>query len=274
MRSPRSSPARRVGFEALGSPTSSGRKSARDGADLVPTKGLVETLRSVKDESELASIRRAAAIVDAVYEALSHETIVGRTEVEVAWWLERTMREHGAEALAFDSIVAAGVNGSRPHADPADVAIEEGTLVTVDMGCVVDGYRSDCTRTFATGDLPAQLEEAYGLVAQAQLDGLAAVRAGAFGPDVDAASRVGIAEAGLADAYGHGLGHGVGLDIHEAPNLRPESTDTLAVGNVVTVEPGLYLPGVGGCRIEDLVAVTEDGCEILSSFTKEMLVVA
>ena len=228
----------------------------------------------VKDESELESIRRAAAIVDAVYEALSHETIVGRTEVEVARWLERTMREHGAEALAFDSIVAAGVNGSRPHADPADVAIEAGTLVTVDMGCVVDGYHSDCTRTFATGDLPAQLEEAYGLVAQAQLDGLAAVRAGAFGPDVDAASRVAIAEAGLADAYGHGLGHGVGLDIHEAPNLRPESTDTLAVGNVVTVEPGLYLPGVGGCRIEDLVVVTEDGCEILSSFTKEMLVVA
>ena len=153
------------------------------------------------------------------------------------------MREHGADALAFDSIVAAGVNGSRPHADPADVPIEAGTLVTVDMGCVVDGYRSDCTRTFATGDLPAQLEEAYGLVAQAQLDGLAAVRAGAFGPDVDAASRVAIAEAGLADAYGHGLGHGVGLDIHEAPNLRPESTDTLAVGNVVTVEPGLYLTG-------------------------------
>ena len=184
------------------------------------------------------------------------------------------MREHGAQALAFDSIVAAGVNGSRPHADPADVPIEEGTLVTVDMGCVVDGYHSDCTRTFATGDLPAQLEEAYGLVAQAQLDGLAAVRAGAFGPDVDAASRVAIGAAGLADAYGHGLGHGVGLESNEAPALRPESTDTLAVGNVVTVEPGLYLPGVGGCRIEDLVAVTENGCEIISSFTKELLVVA
>ena len=212
----------------------------------------------VKDDSELKSIRRAAAIVDAVYEALSHESIIGRTEVEVAQWLERMMREHGAQALAFDSIVAAGVNGSRPHADPADVAIEAGTLVTVDMGCVVDGYHSDCTRTFATGDLPAQLEEVYGLVAQAQLDGLAAVRAGAFGPDVDAASRVAIGAAGLAEAYGHGLGHGVGLDSNEAPALRPESTDTLAVGNVITVEPGLYLPGVGGCRIEDLVAVTEE----------------
>ncbi len=265
---------RRVGFEALRISYLQWEKIGSGGAELVPTRGLVETLRMVKDEGELASIRRAASIVDAVYEALSRESIVGRTEVDVAWWLERTMREHGADALALDSIVAAGVNGSRPHADPADVPIAEGTLVTVDMGCVVDGYRSDCTRTFATGELPAQLEEAYGLVAQAQLDGLAAVRAGAFGPDVDAASRVAIGAAGLADAYGHGLGHGVGLDIHEAPNLRPESTDTLAVGNVVTVEPGLYLPGIGGCRIEDLVAVTEDGCEIISSFTKEMQVVA
>jgi Xaa-Pro aminopeptidase len=265
---------KRVGFEALKIPYLQWETIGSHGAELVPTRGLVETLRRVKDEGELASIRRAAAIVDAVYEALSHETIIGRTEVDVAWWLERTMREHGAEGLAFEPIVAGGLNGSRPHADPADAPIEEGTLVTVDMGCVVDGYRSDCTRTFATGDLPAELEEAYGLVAQAQLDGLAAVRAGAFGPDVDAASRVAIAAAGLADAYGHGLGHGVGLDIHEAPNLRPESTDTLAVGNVVTVEPGLYLPGVGGCRIEDLVVVTEDDCEIVSSFTKEMLVVA
>ena len=265
---------KRVGFEALKIPYLQWETIGSHGAELVPTRGLVETLRRVKDEGELASIRRAAAIVDAVYEALSLETIIGRTEVDVSWWLERTMREHGAEGLAFDPIVAGGLNGSRPHADPADVPIDEGTLVTVDMGCVVDGYRSDCTRTFATGDLPAELEEAYGLVEKAQLDGLAAVRAGAFGPDVDAASRVAIAAAGLAGAYGHGLGHGVGLDIHEAPNLRPESTDTLAVGNVVTVEPGLYLPGVGGCRIEDLVVVTEDGCEIVSSFTKEMLVVA
>ena len=264
---------KRVGFEALKISYLQWEKIRSGGAELEPTRGLIETLRYVKDDSELKSIRRASAIVDAVYEALSHETIIGRTEVEVAQWLERMIREHGAQALAFDSIVAAGVNGSRPHADPTDVPIEEGTLVTVDMGCVVDGYHSDSTRTFATGDVPAHLEEVYGLVAQAQLDGLAAVRAGAFGPDIDAASRVGIAAAGLGDAYGHGLGHGVGLESHEAPALRPESTDTLAVGNVVTVEPGLYLPGVGGCRIEDLVLVTEDGCEVLSSFTKELLVV-
>ncbi len=265
---------RRIGFEAIKISYLQWETIGSHGAELVPTRGLVETLRRVKDEGELASIRRAAAIVDAVYEALSHEKMVGRTEAEVAWWLERMLREHGAEGLAFEPIVASGLNGSRPHADPANVPIEAGTLVTVDMGCVVDGYRSDCTRTFATGALPAPLEEAYALVAQAQLDGLAAVRAGADGTDVDAASRVAIVEAGLGDEYGHGLGHGVGLDIHEAPTLRPESTDTLAVGNVVTVEPGLYLPGVGGCRIEDLVVVTEDGCEIVSAFTKEMLVVS
>ena len=142
------------------------------------------------------------------------------------------------------------------------------------MGCIVDGYCSDCTRTFATGELPTQLAEAYELVSKAQLDGLAAVRAGASGVEVDAASRTAIAEAGLADAYGHGLGHGVGLEVHEAPTLRPESTSVLEVDNVVTVEPGLYLPGVGGCRIEDLVAVTADGCEIMTHFTKDLLVVS
>ena len=168
--------------------------------------------------------------------------------------------------------MASGENGARPHARPGDAVIEEGTLVTVDIGCVVDGYCSDCTRTFATGHLPVRLAEAYELVAQAQLDGLAAVRAGATGRDVDAASRTAIAAAGLADAYGHGLGHGVGLEVHEAPGLRPESLDVLAAGNVVTVEPGLYLPGIGGCRIEDLVVVTEDGCEILTSFTKDIVV--
>ena len=156
----------------------------------------------------------------------------------------------------------------------ATTVIAEGTLVTVDMGCIVDGYCSDCTRTFATGELPPQLAEVYELVSQAQLDGLAAVRAGASGVEVDAASRTAIAEAGLADAYGHGLGHGVGLEVHEAPTLRPESTSVLAAGNVVTVEPGLYLPGVGGCRIEDLVAVTDDGCEIMTHFTKELVVVS
>ena len=151
--------------------------------------------------------------------------------------------------------------------------IDEGVLVTIDIGCMIDGYCSDCTRTFATGPLSAELTELYLLVAEAQRDGLAAVRASAAGKDVDAASRTAIAEAGKAEYYGHGLGHGVGLEVHEAPTLRPESTDVLAVGNVVSVEPGLYVPGVGGCRIEDLVVVTETGCEVLTAFTKDLLVV-
>jgi len=240
----------------------------------VPTRGVVEALRAVKDVTELDAIRRASAISDEVYTALSRERLVGRTESEVAWWIERTFREAGAEALAFDSIVASGENGARPHAGASETVIREGTLVTVDMGCRVDGYCSDCTRTFATGELPPRLAEAYELVLRAQLDGLAAVRDGAQGRDVDAASRVGIVAAGLGEAYGHGLGHGLGMEVHEAPVLRPESEDALVVGNVVTVEPGLYLPGLGGCRIEDAVVVTEDGCEILTSFTKDLLTLA
>ena len=262
---------RTVGFEASRISFAQWEAIAAGGAGLVATRGVVEALRVVKDEGELDAIRRAAVISDAVYAALANERLAGRTEAEVAWWIEQALREHGADALSFGSIVAAGLNGARPHAHPGNSIIEEGTLVTVDMGCVVDGYCSDCTRTFATGPLSAELTEIYGLVAQAQLDGLAAVRAGASGRDIDAASRTAIAEAGLAESYGHGLGHGVGLEVHEAPTLRPESADVLAAGNVVTVEPGLYLPGVGGCRIEDLVVVTEDGCEILTSFTKDLL---
>lgn len=262
---------RRVGFEASRISYSQWETIGAGGAKLVPTRGVVEALRVVKDEFELDAIRQAAEISDAVYAALANVRLAGRTEAEVAWWIERAFRERGADALSFGSIVAAGLNGARPHAHPGNSIIEEGTLVTVDMGCVVAGYCSDCTRTFATGALSAELTEIYHLVARAQLDGLVAVRAGARGSEVDAASRTAIAEAGLGEFYGHGLGHGVGLEVHEAPTLRPESSDVLAAGHVVTAEPGLYLPGVGGCRIEDLVVVTDDGCEILTCFTKDLL---
>ena len=265
---------RRFGFEASRISYAHWQTLAAGGADLVPTRGLVEALRLVKDDVEVDAIRRASALSDAVYEALAAEQFTGRTEKDLAWWIERTFREIGADGLAFDSIVASGANGASPHAHPGEQVIEAGVLVTVDMGCVVDGYCSDCTRTFATGEISAQLTEIYELVAQAQLDGLAAVRAGAAGVDVDAASRTAIAAAGMAEYYGHGLGHGLGIEVHEAPVLRPESTDVLGERNLVTVEPGLYLPGVGGCRIEDLLVVTASGCEILTSFTKEMLTVA
>jgi len=265
---------RRVGFEAARMTYAQWETVAAGGADLVPTRGVVETLRAVKDADEVDAIRRACAVSDAVYAALAEEPLVGRKEADVARWIEHAFLDHGAEGLSFEPIVASGENGSRPHAGASDQAIPAGTLVTVDMGCLLDGYCSDCTRTFATGDLPEQLAEAYALVADAQLAGLAAVRPGRLGRDVDADSRVGIVAAGLGDAYGHGLGHGLGLEVHESPPLRPESGDTLEPGNVVSVEPGLYLPGVGGVRIEDLVVVTNDGCEILTHFTKELVTVA
>jgi Xaa-Pro aminopeptidase len=244
------------------------------GVDVVAAGGAVERLRAVKDEAELAAIRRAASVSDRVFAELAREQFTGRTDRELAWWVERRFREEGAHGLAFDPIVVAGLQGARPHASLGDHVIGPNTLVTVDAGCAVDGYRSDCTRTFATGEPPEDLAQAFALVAQAQLDGLAAVRPGARGSDVDAASRVAIENAGLGWAYGHGLGHGVGLDIHEAPALRPESEDVLEAGNVVTVEPGLYLPGIGGCRVEDLVVVTESGCERLTTVRKDLVVVS
>ncbi len=265
---------RRVAFEANRVAYAQWEALGRGGVELVPARGVVERLRAVKDDGELDAIRRAAAISDAVYEALAGERFTGRSEGELAWVIERTFRELGAQRLSFETIVASGANGAKPHHHPGSDVIPEGTLVTVDMGCVVDGYCSDCTRTFATGDLPRELADAYALVSRAQLDGLAAVRAGESGRDADAASRVAIEAAGLGHAFGHGLGHGVGLEIHEAPTLRAESEDVLVAGNVVSVEPGIYLSGIGGCRIEDIVAVTEEGCEVLTGFTKDLVTVA
>jgi len=272
---------RRVVVEAAHVSFDTYARLAAAGVELVPVgshvgaiaAGPVEELRRVKEPGEVAAIRKACALSDAMYGALAGERFTGRTERELAWWIEVYFRESGAEGLSFSSTVASGENGASPHAGASDRVIEPGTLVTVDSGCVVDGYCSDCTRTFATGDLPGDLADAYALCLQAQLDGLAAVRAGARGGDVDAASRVTIAAAGLGERFGHGLGHGVGLDIHEAPVLRPESSDTLVAGNVVSVEPGIYLPGSGGVRIEDLVLVTDDGAERLTAFGKELAVV-
>ena len=170
-------------------------------------------------------------------------------------------------------IVAAGETATSPHAVPGASIVEEGVLVIVDAGCVVEGYCSDCTRTFAVGEVSARLREVYSVCLEAQLAGLEAVGPGVRGVDADAAARRVIADAGLGDAFGHGLGHGVGVQIHEAPVLRPESEDVLEAGNVVTVEPGIYLPGEGGVRIEDLVLVTADGAERLTSFRKELITV-
>jgi len=266
---------RRIQFEEQHLPHALYRALVEAGVDAVPSAGLVEGLRAVKDTEEIAIMRRASALSDEVFAALANERFSGRSEKELAWWIERNFRERGAEGVSFEAVVAAGATAETPHAMPGDDPIEPGVLVTIDAGCVVDGYCSDCTRTFAVGDVSERLQELHALCLEAQLAGLAAVAPGVHGRDADAASRTLIEAAGLGHAYGHGMGHGVGLQIHEAPTLRPESEDVLAVGNVVSVEPGIYLPEEGcGVRIEDLVVVREDGAERFTQFTKELLTVA
>ena len=243
------------------------------GVETISRTGLVERLRAIKEPEELDAIRAAAAVSDKMFASLAGEQFTGRTEVELAWRVRELFHEHGASQLSFDTIVAAAENGASPHADTRDVPIPPNTLVTVDAGCRVDGYISDCTRTFATGDLPDELRRAYDVCLEAQLAGLAAFGPGKTGRDVDAAAREVIAAAGWAEQFGHGLGHGMGLEVHEAPTVRAESTDTLEAGNVVSCEPGIYLPGVGGVRIEDMVLVTDSGAERLTHAGKELTTV-
>ncbi len=244
------------------------------GVDAQPRQGLVERLRAVKDPGEIATLREAAGISDTVFGALAEERFTGRTETELAWRVRELFHEHGASELSFDTMVAAGDNGASPHSDNRDVAIEPNTLVIVDTGCRVDGYASDCTRTFATGDLPDELARAYEVCLEAQLAALAVYGPGVTGRDADAAARSVIAAAGWGEEFGHGLGHGIGLEVHEAPTARPESTDTLEAGNVLSNEPGIYLPGRAGVRIEDMVLITDDGSERLTQAGKELVTVS
>jgi len=244
------------------------------GVELVPVGGLVERLRAVKDEHELRTMGEAAKLADSVYELIPERGLAGRTEREVARELEAELRALGADDPAFPVIVAAGANGALPHASARDVEIASGTLVVVDMGATLDGYCSDCTRTFATGELDDDAARAYELVRSAQESALGAVRAGAGCKQVDAVARDLIERAGHGEHFGHGLGHGVGLEVHEEPRLAKTAEGELEAGNAVTVEPGVYLPGEFGIRIEDLVAVTADGCDVLTGFPKGLLTVA
>jgi Xaa-Pro aminopeptidase len=245
-----------------------------EGWELVPAGGAVEKLREVKDAEERRRIAAAAALVDEILGWIAERGLIGRTEREVAIALEHEMRLRGAEGPSFASIVAAGTHGALPHATPRDVEIGVGELVTIDLGAIVEGYCSDCTRTFATGEVEAEAGDVYALVLAAEQAGVAAVAAGPTGREVDAVARAIIADAGYGECFGHGLGHGVGLEIHEGPRLHRLSGETaLRAGNVVTVEPGVYLPGRFGVRIEDLVVVTDDGCDVLSHFPTELLVV-
>jgi Xaa-Pro aminopeptidase len=241
--------------------------------ELVPSDGIVQELRTVKDAREIERIRAAAVLADEAYGLVRDQGLAGRTEREVALAIENEMRRLGAQEPSFPSIVASAERGALPHAVPTDAAIPRGTLVTLDIGARLDGYCSDCTRTWATGELPDDLAEAYALVLRAQEAALAAVRPGPAGREVDAVARTIIEEAGHGEHFGHGLGHGVGLEVHEGPRLARTAEAPLVTGNVVTVEPGVYLPGRGGVRIEDLVVVTEDGHTVLSGTTKELITV-
>jgi Xaa-Pro aminopeptidase len=242
--------------------------------ELVAVKGLVENMRLVKDEHEIELIAGAAKIADAALEALLGGGLEGRTERELALALEHDMRLRGAESPSFDSIVAAGPHGALPHATPRDVKIERGQLVVIDWGARYAGYCSDCTRTVAVGEPGPEAREAYELVLGAQQVGLDEVRAGGNGKEIDKAVRDIIYGAGHEGHYGHGLGHGVGLEIHEAPTLSFRAEDILQAGSVVTVEPGVYLPGRFGIRIEDLVVVGDHGVRILTSIPKALRIVA
>ncbi|MEA2395582.1 MAG: Xaa-Pro aminopeptidase [Solirubrobacteraceae bacterium] len=246
----------------------------RPGIELVPAAGVVEELRAIKDDDELEVIRASARLADDALTEVLGRGLVGRTEREVALDLEFTMRRMGAEAASFPPIVAAGDHGALPHAEPRDVAIPAGTLCVIDWGAKLDGYASDCTRTYATGDLDPRDRAVYDIVLHAQEEALAAVRPGPTGREIDAVARSIIDAAGHGEHFGHGLGHGVGLDVHEGPRLSKQGETALAAGMVVTVEPGVYVPGAVGVRIEDLVVVTDDGAEVVSSLPKELQVVA
>jgi Xaa-Pro aminopeptidase len=259
-----------VAFEADSLTFAEHQALAGGGAELVPATGVLKGFRAVKEEGELDAIRRSARILNQTYERLAREELVGRSEAEVAWWIEQVLREEGADDVSFDPIVGSGPNGALPHHHAGKRTIESNELVVVDAGAKVDGYCSDCTRTFATGELDEDLRRAYAVCRSAQEAALAQVAAGADARGLDAVARSEIDESGVAEVV-HGLGHGVGLEVHELPVLRHTADGVLQAGNVVTVEPGVYLAGRGGVRIEDLVVVHEGRAEVLTPFTKDLL---
>ncbi len=248
------------------------RETVTDEVELVPAGDLVEELRAVKEPEEIERIAAAAELADGVYRWALERGLAGKAEREVARGCEARIRELGAEP-SFPPIVAAGANGALPHAEPGEREIGRGELVVFDMGALFDGYCSDCTRTFATGEPGDEAREVYELVREAQAAALEAVKPGISGKEVDAVPRELIAAAGHGERFGHGTGHGVGLEVHEGPRLGVSSEDELREGNVVTVEPGVYLPGRFGVRIEDLIVVTADGHNNLSGLPKELLLV-
>jgi Xaa-Pro aminopeptidase len=267
--------ARRIGFEATRLTYANWQildDAARaHGRELVPTANLPEDVRAVKSPDEVALIRAGAEINDRVYEWLASEGLDGRAERDWVVAIAEKMRELGGDGPAFDAIVASGANGAAPHAVPGPEPIARNTLVVIDLGARVSGYCSDCTRTFATGHTDDAMREVYEVVLRAQEAALALVKPGVSCAEVHETARRVIGDAGYGDYFNHGTGHGVGVEIHEEPRFRSGFGGQLEPGNVVTVEPGVYLPERFGVRIEDLVVVTEDGHEVLSRFPKSLL---
>ena len=263
---------RRMGFERHDVTFETHERLSGLEVDLVPVGPEVERLRWTKDPEEIGHLERAQEITDTAFELVVGKLAEGMTERDVALELELAMRREGAERVGFDTIAAFGENAAEPHHHPTDRGLGRGDLVKLDFGCVVEGYHSDMTRTVAFGEPGEELREIYDLVARAQEAGIGAVRAGVRGDAADAAARSVIEKAGHGERFGHSLGHGVGLEIHEGPTLRRGSEDVLPEHTVVTVEPGVYVPGTGGVRIEDAVVVTDGGCRPLPRAPKELIV--
>jgi len=264
---------RRIGFESDGLTYKQYDDFTRRlaPAALVPLDG-VDHLRWVKDPDEIERITRAVEIADRAFAHIQKMLRPGAVERDIAIEMEFFMRRHGAEKEAFETIVASGPRSALPHGRAGDRALQAGEFVTLDFGAMVDGYVSDCTRTVVLGEATPRHEEVYGVVRRAQQEALAGIRPGLSGREADALARNVIAAAGYGEAFGHSLGHGVGLAVHEGPTLSPREEAVLSPGMVVTVEPGIYLPGWGGVRIEDLVVITPDGCRVLTRSPKELLV--
>lgn len=243
----------------------------RTEADILPVSGWVEAIRIRKDDAELGSIRRAQEITDLAFEHILGYLKVGMTEERIALELEVFMRTHGSTGLAFTPIVASGPNSALPHAHPGRRALEPGDFVTMDFGARVDGYCADMTRTIVMGSASAEQRAIYDAVLAANLAGISGARAGLTGAEIDSVARSVIAERGYGRYFGHGLGHGVGLLVHEAPRVGATSTEVVPLGSVITIEPGIYIEGMGGVRIEDLAVVEEGGVNVLTRSPKDLI---
>ncbi|EMF0306951.1 aminopeptidase P family protein [Enterococcus hirae] len=241
-------------------------------AQLIPISGMIEELREIKDEEEIAIIEKACSIADLAYDHILKMIQPGMTEIEVANQLDFYMRSLGASGVSFETIVASGLRSAMPHGVASKKIIEQGNLITIDFGCYYEGYVSDMTRTFAIGDPGEQLKEIYQIVLEAQLAVLEVAKPGVTGKQLDAVARDYITKHGYGEAFGHSTGHGIGLEIHEGPNVSVRAEKQFVPGNIITDEPGIYLPGIGGVRIEDDLLITSDGNRVLTHSPKELII--